>query len=241
MANPLTRVSPGPLPTTARDPGRMDADSPLSRWETRSELPLTAVSLAFLAAYAVDVLAVRMPAVWHDLCRSVIVAAWAVLLADYLVRWRLGPQRTLRSYVRRHPLDTVVLVLPLLRPLRFVSTYQAVQRRRDRPLLGVQGRVIAYAGLSAVLLGFTGALAVYQQERGAPGATIHTFGDSVWWMCSTLTTVGYGDITPVTPIGRLVAVFLMICGVALLGAVTGAFSSYLLQVFAREDDEPPAR
>ncbi|WP_329371551.1 potassium channel family protein [Streptomyces sp. NBC_00669] len=220
----------------------MAADPRLTRWEDRSELPLFVVALCFLTAYAVHVLARGMPAAGHDACLAVVYSAWAVFLADYLVRWRLGPDRRLVRYVRHHVLDTVVLILPLLRPLRFVSTYQAVQQRRAAPRLSLYGRVIAYTGITAVLLGFAASLAVYQAERGAPDATIRTYGDSVWWMCSTITTVGYGDVTPVTPLGRTVAVGLMIGGVALLGAVTGSFSSWLLQVFAREGDEkPPAR
>jgi voltage-gated potassium channel len=242
MAMPAHRVSPGPARAADRDPGRMAADPRLARWETRGEQPLFAVSLLYLAAYAMHVLARGMPPAGHDACLGVVYGAWAVFLVDFLVRWRLGPHhRSLLSYVRHHPLDTVVLALPLLRPLRFVSTYQAVQRRRDKPLLSLYARVISYAGMSAVLLGFAAALAVYQQERGVKGATIRTFGDSLWWMFSTITTVGYGDITPVTPIGRTIAVGLMVCGLALLGAVTGAFSSWLLQVFTREDEKPPAR
>jgi voltage-gated potassium channel len=102
--------------------------------------------------------------------------------------------------------------------------------------------VISYAGLSTLLLGFSGALAVYQAERGAPRATMRTFGDAVWWAASTLTTVGYGDITPVTPMGRTIATGMMIGGLALLGAVTGSFSSWLMQTFTREGDErPPGR
>jgi voltage-gated potassium channel len=54
-----------------------------------------------------------------------------------------------------------------------------------------------------------------------------------------VTTVGYGDVTPVTPGGRTIAVVLMFLGLALLGAVTGSFSSWLLQVFTREDEQPP--
>jgi len=67
---------------------------------------------------------------------------------------------------------------------RFVRTlrvYEAVQRRQGQPRLSPHARVITYAGLSVALLGFAGALAVYQQEHAAPGATIRTFGDSVWW------------------------------------------------------------
>ncbi|WP_435128187.1 potassium channel family protein [Actinacidiphila sp. bgisy144] len=219
----------------------MAADPRLTRWEDRSELPLFAVALLFLTAYAVHVLARGMPAAGHEVCLGVVYGAWAVFLVDYVVRWRLGPYASLLAHLRHHLLDTAVLVLPLLRPLRFVDTYQAVQQRRDVPKLSLYGRVIAYTGITAALLGFSAALAVYQAERGAHGATIRTFGDAVWWMCSTITTVGYGDVTPVTALGRTVAVGLMVCGVALLGAVTGAFSSWLFQVFAREDERPPAR
>jgi voltage-gated potassium channel len=210
-------------------------DSRQSRWEQRTELPLTVVSLAFLAAYAVHVLAPGR----GDLPRVVMLGAWALLAVDYGVRWRLAGEGL--RFVRTHWLDTVVVLLPLLRPLRIVRLYDAVLRRHGQPRLPLHARVITYAGLSTALLGFAGALAVYQQERGAPGADMRTFGDALWWTCATLSTVGYGDVAPVTPLGRLVAVGLMACGLALLGAVTGSFSSWLIQVFSREDDERPPR
>lgn len=217
----------------------MDDDSRSSRWETRSEIPLFVASLCFLGAYAVLVLASGLPEGWRDLCVAVALLAWAAFLADYVIRWRLSGRRFGPRYVRAHLMDTVVVLLPLLRPLRIVRIYEVVQRRRDEPRLSLHARVIAYAGMTALLLGFAASLAVYQQERNAPGSTIRTFGDSVWWACSTLTTVGYGDVTPITPFGRLIAVGLMVCGLALLGAVTGSFSSWLFQTFAREGDEQP--
>ncbi|MGW7080907.1 potassium channel family protein [Streptomyces sp. NPDC054871] len=218
----------------------MTDDSRQARWENRTEAPLAVASLLYLTAYAVLVLASRLPGVWRGLCLAVLIAAWAAFAVDYAVRWRLSRQGP--RFVRAHWLDTLVLVLPLLRPLRVVHVYEAVQRRHGRPRLALHARVVTYAGLSALLIGFTGALAVYQREHTAPGATIRTFGDAVWWTSATLATVGYGDVTPVTPLGRVIAVGLMLCGLALLGAVTGSFSSWLVQVFAREDDErPPGR
>ncbi|WP_329180690.1 potassium channel family protein [Streptomyces sp. NBC_01477] len=213
----------------------------LTRWENRSEIPLFLMSLLYLGAYAAHVLTPGLPSAWHAVLLGLMGFAWAVFLVDYLHRLRLAGRRFGPRYVRDHLLDTVVLLLPLLRPLRVVHLYEVLQRRREEPRLSLYGRVIAYAGMTAVLIGFSGALAVYQQERYAPGATIRTFGDATWWTCETLTTVGYGDVTPVTPLGRVIAAFLMVMGLALLGAVTGSFSSWLYQVFAREGELPPGR
>ncbi|MFG2787809.1 potassium channel family protein [Streptomyces sp. NPDC048419] len=215
----------------------MDDDTRRARWEQRTELPLAVASLAFLAAYAVRVLAPGLTDPVQDLALAVLLASWVLFVLNYAVLWRLSGQRLI--FVRKHPLDTLVVILPLLRPLRVVKVYEAVQRRHGKPRLPLHARVIAYSGLATILLGFAGALAVYQQERGAPGASMKTFGDAVWWACETLTTVGYGDITPVTALGRLIAVGMMAIGLALLGAVTGTFASWLLQVFSREDDERP--
>jgi voltage-gated potassium channel len=194
-------------------------------------------SLVFLTSYAIRVLAHGLSSAWQDLFLVALLAAWALFAVDYAVRWRLSGQRL--RFVRTHWLDTVVLILPLLRPVQIVRVYETVQRRHGQPRLALHARVIVYAGLSTALLGFAGSLAVYQQEHGAPGATIRTFGDALWWACSTLATVGYGDVVPVTPTGRLIAVGMMAIGLALLGAVTGTFASWLLQVFAREGDERP--
>ncbi|MET9894862.1 potassium channel family protein [Streptomyces sp. NPDC006465] len=215
----------------------MDDDSPMTRWEQRTEVPLGVASLLFLSAYAVHVLAHGLPQAGRDACLAVIAVTWAAFLVDYLVLWRLSGQGL--RFVPSHGLDTVVLVLPLLRPLRMVKLYDAVLRRHGEPRLPLYARVMFYASLAVLLLGFAGALAVYQAEYQAPHATIVTFGDSVWWAASTLSTVGYGDVAPVTPKGRTIAVAMMVCGLALLGAVTGSFSSWLLQVFAREGDERP--
>ncbi|MFI6336676.1 potassium channel family protein [Streptomyces sp. NPDC050535] len=212
----------------------MDDDSRMAHWERLTGLPLGLASMLYLAAYATLVLAAGLPTVWRDLCLAVLLAAWAVFAVDYAVRWRLSGQG--RRFVRTHWLDTLVVLLPLLRPLRVVKVYEAVQRRRGEPRLALHARVMVYAGLSVALLGFAGALAVYQQEHAAPGATMRTFGDAVWWTCSTLATVGYGDVAPVTAAGRTIAVGLMACGLALLGAVTGSFSSWLLQVFSSEGE-----
>ncbi len=53
-----------------------------------------------------------------------------------------------------------------------------------------------------------------------------SFPDALWWSIVTCTTVGYGDISPATSIGRVVAVILMIFGIGLIGMLTGAITTY---------------
>ena len=85
------------------------------------------------------------------------------------------------------------------------------------------------------LLGFVAALGVFEAERDAPEASITTFGDALWWVLTTITTVGYGDLYPVTAEGRLVAGGLMVAGIAVLGTVTAAIATWFLeQVGARD-------
>jgi voltage-gated potassium channel len=73
-----------------------------------------------------------------------------------------------------------------------------------------------------------------EAERPAPDAKITTFGDALWWACTTVTTVGYGDLFPVTATGRSIAVRLMLGGIALIGTVTASVAAWLVQKVAEE-------
>lgn len=61
------------------------------------------------------------------------------------------------------------------------------------------------------------------------GANITSFGDAVWWTCVTISSVGYGDYYPVTGLGRLTAIGLMVAGIALLGSVTATIASWFVE------------
>ncbi len=81
-----------------------------------------------------------------------------------------------------------------------------------------------------------GAVAVYALEAGE-NKSIHHFGDALWWAITTVTTVGYGDITPITPEGRLVAVVLMLTGIGVIGVFTATVASLLFEEQQTESPE----
>ena len=62
-----------------------------------------------------------------------------------------------------------------------------------------------------------GALLMFYLESGQPDSEINSLMDAVWWAAATVTTVGYGDLVPVTDAGRIIAIFYMFFGVTVLG------------------------
>ncbi|MEU9229407.1 ion channel [Streptomyces massasporeus] len=65
-------------------------------------------------------------------------------------------------------------------------------------------------------------------ERGAPNAQLTTYPRALWWSVETATTVGYGDLYPVTLWGRLVAVLVMVTGITSFGLVTAALATWFV-------------
>ena len=126
--------------------------------------------------------------------------------------------------------------------MKSIVTLLAVLQRGAGHAL--RGRVVIYAAGASITIVFVAALAELDVERNAIGSHIHTFGDALWWACVTITSAGYGDIAPVTLIGRLVAIGVMIAGLALLGTVTATLASFFLDrvedTTKEENDETQA-
>ncbi|MCH0542048.1 potassium channel family protein [Streptomyces sp. MUM 203J] len=205
------------------------------RWEERTQRPLFALALAFGIAYAVPIVAPDADPWVRSLCTAVEWVVWGAFAVDYIVRLVVSPARW--EFVRGHWLDLLSVLLPLLQPLRLlrlVSTLMLVGRRAR---MASQIRLTTYvAGAVTGLLMF-GSLAVLQVERDAPDGNIKTLGDAVWWSFTTMTTVGYGDHSPTTGLGRLLAVGLMLSGIALLGVVTANIAAWFISRFERDDAE----
>jgi len=199
------------------------------RWVKFTEWPLTLAAIAFLVAYAVQIIS-RPSGPLAMIAESVIWITWAGFLVDYVVRLVVTERRG-RWFVR-HLLDLAIVVLPMLRPLRlmrFFTVIALIQRGAGNIL---RGRVVTYTVATAALVIFISALAVLDVEQGA--GNIKNFGDAMWWAFVTMTTVGYGDFHPVTGAGRLVAAGLMVAGITLIGVVTGTLASWIVERVSAE-------
>lgn len=82
--------------------------------------------------------------------------------------------------------------------------------------------------VSTGIITFMGSLAIYVFER--EGESISSYGDALWLSLVTLTTVGYGDMSPKTSAGKVIAIFLMLTGIGFLSMLTSTISSYIISL-----------
>jgi voltage-gated potassium channel len=86
-------------------------------------------------------------------------------------------------------------------------------------------RELAALAIVGVLTILISATLVYSTEHEAQPNAFTCMPDALWWALSTLTTVGYGDIYPVTMLGRICASLIMILGIGLVALPTGLVGS----------------
>ncbi len=168
------------------------------------------------------------PAVWLD------VGSWAVFIADFVahIAWK---RSYLRSRVGWFDLTIVALTAPWYLIPGFGNARVLGLARLGRlgrvfvvstksEVLRELGRRLGMAALYGAVLVVCCALIVNAAEPASSGFS--TFGDSIWWTVVTFTTVGYGDLYPVTAEGRVAAVLLMVGGIALIGTLAGSLGSF---------------
>ena len=133
-------------------------------------------------------------------------------------------------------------LLRLARLSRLARITRLLRGRHKRELIqDVLRHRSQYAAFITVLAGFIvvvlSSVLVLQFESHSPDANITTGGDALWWAIVTITTVGYGDFYPVTPLGRVTGVFVMFTGVGIIGALASILASILVPPPKPAEDE----
>jgi len=188
---------------------------------------LALLGVLFVLAYTVYVLWPDRPQWVTTVIIVILVLTWVIFIIDVVIRISLTPRGRRWHYAWHHPLEVLSALLPVFRALRVVGLLQDLPVLKRHTPTAVRAQFIILAHAYAFAWVFFLALATLQAEREAAGANIVTFGDSIWWAIVTITTVGYGDLYPVTPPGRFYAVLLMAGGIAIVGTASATIISYL--------------
>lgn len=165
--------------------------------------------------------------------RCIFVALYCIFLADYAIRFVRAADK--KSFVTHNiwdlvalipfhgvlpdtgnkRLDAVLSVMGLCRIIGFLSR----PLRKAKRFYNTNGfKYVLFATAMTIL---TGGVLIHYAEGMA-------FDDGIWWAFVTATTVGYGDISPNTVYGRIIAMVLMLVGIGLIGSVTSTLTSFFL-------------
>jgi voltage-gated potassium channel len=148
---------------------------------------------------------------------------WAIFAADLIIKTAISPHRL--SYLRRHWLEVLVVVVPFFRPLRILRIFIFGSRAwvGIRRLVNIDFLLVYCIGMVII------AATIVASVEGGEDASINSFADALWWAVVTITTVGYGDMVPVTLAGRAVAFVLMLGGIAFFSGVTANLASFMVK------------
>lgn len=126
-----------------------------------------------------------------------------------------------------------IRLLRLLRALKIIRYSKAI-RQFHNALMIARDEIILYLSITFLLLYFA-AVGIYYFEHDAQPEVFSSIFNSLWWAVATLTTVGYGDVYPITVGGRTFTFFVLLIGLGVVSVPAGLVSSAFSK--ARELDD----
>lgn len=163
-----------------------------------------------------------------------------IFIADYCIRFYLAENKF--KFFKCNIIDLISIlpfnsafqgakILRLSKLLRFTKLFKFLKLLRSVALLlkfrkhidkFLKTNNFHYVVWITLFTLFIGTLGIHFTEG-------ISYGNALWWSFVTITTVGYGDISPTTPSGRILASFLMLVGIGFLSMLTGTISTFFLQ------------
>lgn len=207
----------------------------LAEWEDRSSTPMFVASVLYLLAFAAPIMSTRIQEPYDGYLNIIQMILWGLFAADYCIRLYLAPRRL--YFITHNLMNLAIVLLPAWRIVSFLAMIHLTTNRQYKRLSELAVKLFGYTAIFIIMF----ALAIYSVESSEPGAMIRDLPTAYWWTFTTLATVGYGDVYPITGIGRVIAVVVMLYGVGMVAVATGALASWIIEkIGGREEQEYPA-
>ncbi len=207
----------------------------LAAWEERSSRPMFVASVLYLLAFAAPIMSTRIQEPYDGYLNILQLILWGLFAADYCIRLYLAPRRL--YFITHNLMNLAIVLLPAWRIVSFLAMIHLTTNRQYKRLSELAVKLFGYTAIFIIMF----ALAIYSVESSEPGAMIRDLPTAYWWTFTTLATVGYGDVYPITGIGRVIAVVVMLYGVGMVAVATGALASWIIEkIGGREEQEYPA-
>jgi voltage-gated potassium channel len=194
------------------------------------------LSIIVLGALGADTV-FKLPKEISDILQTLDTLVCVLLLADFGIRFYKADSKLVFlkwgwidfiASIPNVPFLRVGRLIRILRVIRLLRAIRATQKISSVLLKNKLHTGVASVVLSSFLLVTFCSIGILICEQQDPSANIKTAGDAFWWSVSTITTVGYGDVYPVTPEGRILAMVLMISGIGMFGILSGLAASFFV-------------
>lgn len=207
----------------------------LTAWEERSSRPMFVASVLYLLAFAAPIMSTHIQEPYDGYLNIIQLILWGLFAADYCIRLYLAPRRL--YFITHNLMNLAIVLLPAWRIVSFLAMIHLTTNRQYKRLSELAVKLFGYTAIFIIMF----ALAIYSVESSESGAMIRDLPTAYWWTFTTLATVGYGDVYPITGIGRVIAVVVMLYGVGMVAVATGALASWIIEkIGGREEQEYPA-
>lgn len=200
--------------------------SKLERYQEFTLIPLTVLSLLFLFTFLGESFQYSPKGFNYEAFSTLNNFIWIIFAFDYFLMFALTNQKT--KFIRTHPVELLLVLIPYLRPLRALRILFMFERVIGNAKEKIYVSIPYYVSGAAVLIVLLAAGAIYPVESSLENANIKSPQDALWWAAVTVTTVGYGDKFPITTEGRLIAVGLMVTGIAVVGSITASLAAWIV-------------
>ena len=220
-------------------------------WREKTDVPFLIVAIASIPFLLLELVSDRLPSSDISLLLVVNIIVMAVFTVDYVAEFKAASNKT--AYFRSEWTSLLIVIsqilsvipalvgfgfLRILRILRLgtiIARFFAIGEEMEntgRQVLRKHAAKFAFG--VAFMTWVMSAAAFTLAEDVGDGRRVHSFFDALWWSSATITTVGYGDIFPVTAAGRVVGVFTMLVGISTFSVVTAKAAQFLLKVEEEE-------
>lgn len=173
---------------------------------------------------------------------SIDISIWLVFVIDYFVKMYHSENKL--NYILNNKLDALAMIpVPLLGIfytnniiafLRVFRILSFIDEIRDNFKVFSKHRGLIYAIYILTIVITASSFAIYFLENGT---TVKSIGDAFYWSITTASTCGYGDISPKTGLGKIVAVTLMMAGISVFGVIMGTIGQIITEKELTEVDD----
>lgn len=220
----------------------------LAAWRARTSGALFLLAIGSVPILLLDFVIADLPKADRYFVFSINLIVLVAFLVDYLIGFALAASK--RAFIASEKLSAVIVLASAVALVPTIAWLGSLKLLRLAPALRacvVVLRLLSAGGVAArearrtakrqalrtgllttFLVWISAAAAFTLVEDVGVAGRYGSFFDALWWSAATITTVGYGDIVPVTTIGRTVGVLCMALGITMFGLVTARLAAFLV-------------